>query len=225
MAQGKVGYRRLRSAMLRAVGEAGELARARFGTSFRVEEKKPGDLVSLVDRGAERAVRQVLTAAFPGAGILGEEGGWEPGARELVRTESEQLLLVAESRPVGDPRGTVEGRPRYRSLGRAPTGARGRTPLPPRTPRTRPRVRRPRPHAASAPPRRSRSGRAESAGSSPKPRPEAPPPAAPPASGPRPRAGSPGAGRWRPPPSRRPGAACRAPPAPPAGRARSAGGG
>ena len=51
-----------------------------------VEEKAKNDFVSIADRESERAIVETILAAFPGDGILGEEGARRPGTsgREWV---------------------------------------------------------------------------------------------------------------------------------------------
>lgn len=53
----------------------------RSTTDFTVDTKKDeADLVTDVDRGIERTVREVLAAEFPDHAVVGEEFGGEPGA-------------------------------------------------------------------------------------------------------------------------------------------------
>ncbi len=42
------------------------------------------DVVTTADRAAERLIRDRLTAARPGDGFVGEEGGWRPGSSGVV---------------------------------------------------------------------------------------------------------------------------------------------
>lgn len=49
---------------------------------LRVSSKAPNDFVTEVDQAAERAIIEVLLAAYPGHGILGEETGREHGAKD-----------------------------------------------------------------------------------------------------------------------------------------------
>lgn len=62
--------------------EASDRARLEIMPRFRdvdVEWKKDGSPVTEADRAAERVIREVLKAAHPGFGILGEEYGGEGG--------------------------------------------------------------------------------------------------------------------------------------------------
>jgi myo-inositol-1(or 4)-monophosphatase len=62
----------------RAARAAGELLRERFaagGERATGSKSTPTDLVSEADLAAERAIRDIITAARPGDAILGEEGG------------------------------------------------------------------------------------------------------------------------------------------------------
>ena len=54
---------------------AAELLRERFDDLHEVVEKKPYDLVTEADRASEAVIVAAVRAAFPGAAILGEEGG------------------------------------------------------------------------------------------------------------------------------------------------------
>ena len=61
-----------------AARAAGELLRERFdagGEQATGSKSTPTDLVSEADLAAERAIRDIITAARPGDAILGEEGG------------------------------------------------------------------------------------------------------------------------------------------------------
>ena len=67
--------------MREAASRAAEFIRSHTGRLGELtwENKGPADFVSLVDRGAEDAVREVLLGAFPEAVFLGEES-YEPDA-------------------------------------------------------------------------------------------------------------------------------------------------
>ena len=63
-----------------AAREAGELLAARAGDAHRIEEKRPLDIVTEADRASEAAIVAAIRSAFPGAAILGEEGGAYAGS-------------------------------------------------------------------------------------------------------------------------------------------------
>ena len=63
-----------------AVEQAGRLALQHFGSALAVEYKADRSPVTVADRRAEEALREVLGAAFPDDGILGEEFGVSDGA-------------------------------------------------------------------------------------------------------------------------------------------------
>ena len=58
---------------------AGRLQRSRFASDFTVELKGAKDLVTELDTASERLIVDHLLAAFPGHGILAEEGQYPPG--------------------------------------------------------------------------------------------------------------------------------------------------
>lgn len=62
-------------AAISAAREAGEVLRSGFGKSHDVEYKGEVDLVTETDAEAERVVVEKLREAFPGYGVLSEEGG------------------------------------------------------------------------------------------------------------------------------------------------------
>jgi myo-inositol-1(or 4)-monophosphatase len=55
--------------------EAGTLLRDRFDGPRTIEHKSPKDLVTDADRASEALIVAAIRARFPGAAILGEEGG------------------------------------------------------------------------------------------------------------------------------------------------------
>lgn len=55
--------------------EAGALLRERLNDSREIAYKRPSDLVTDADRASETLIVERIQAAFPGAAILGEEGG------------------------------------------------------------------------------------------------------------------------------------------------------
>jgi myo-inositol-1(or 4)-monophosphatase len=56
---------------------------------LRISSKAPNDFVTEVDQAAERAIIDILLAAYPGHGILAEESGREHGA-----SDSEYLWII-----------------------------------------------------------------------------------------------------------------------------------
>ena len=61
---------------------AAELLRGRFDDLHEVVEKNPRDLVTEADRASEAVIVAAVRAAFPGAAILGEEGGVYAGTSD-----------------------------------------------------------------------------------------------------------------------------------------------
>jgi histidinol phosphatase-like enzyme (inositol monophosphatase family) len=60
---------------LEAAHRAGRLTLSYFQTGTAVERKADGTPVTEADRGAERLIREMIAARFPGEAILGEEEG------------------------------------------------------------------------------------------------------------------------------------------------------
>jgi len=63
------------AAAVEAAGAAGEVAMRYYRTGFDVTMKADATPVTEADRGAERAIREVIGGAFPAHGFLGEEFG------------------------------------------------------------------------------------------------------------------------------------------------------
>ena len=89
-----------------AAEAAGAVIRPLFRSPLLVEAKGDASPVTEADRGAERAMREVLSARFPGHGIWGEEYGPD-------RTEAEYLWVLD---PIDGTRAFVTGRPLFGTL-------------------------------------------------------------------------------------------------------------
>jgi myo-inositol-1(or 4)-monophosphatase len=63
-----------------AADQAGEILKKYFGRISKVEEKFQAGLVSEADREAELAIKSVLSKAFPGHHLMGEETGVSGGS-------------------------------------------------------------------------------------------------------------------------------------------------
>ncbi|WP_043359594.1 inositol monophosphatase family protein [Belnapia sp. F-4-1] len=89
-----------------AAEAAGAAIRPLFRSPLLVEAKGDASPVTEADRGAERAMREVLSARFPDHGIWGEEYGPD-------RTEAEYLWVLD---PIDGTRAFVTGRPLFGTL-------------------------------------------------------------------------------------------------------------
>jgi len=70
------GAARLRDTLTKAAREAGRIIREGFGGKYGIEVKSGNhNLVTEVDRAAERAIMDIVLAEFPDAGFLAEETG------------------------------------------------------------------------------------------------------------------------------------------------------
>lgn len=81
---------------------AAEVTLSWFGHRLPVELKDDETPVTEVDRRAERAIRAVIAARFPGDGVLGEEDGLQEGAngRRWVIDPVDGTKLYAEGIPL-----------------------------------------------------------------------------------------------------------------------------
>ncbi len=89
-----------------AADAAGTVIRQHFRTTLPTDVKADQSPVTLADRGAERAMRHVLAAAFPEHGILGEEDG--------LQNESAKFRWVLD--PIDGTRAFITGRPTFGTL-------------------------------------------------------------------------------------------------------------
>ena len=94
------------SAALAAADAAGAVIRQHFRTGLAADIKTDDSPVTLADRGAERAMRQVLSAAYPQYGILGEEDG--------LQNASAAYRWVLD--PIDGTRAFITGRPSFGTL-------------------------------------------------------------------------------------------------------------
>jgi len=89
---------------------ADEVINPRFRdlASEEVAEKKPGDLVTIADREAESLITKALSAAYPGALVLGEEAqAADPSLEERFRAADHAFTVD----PVDGTRNFVHGSP------------------------------------------------------------------------------------------------------------------
>jgi len=94
--------------LLRTVGE--EVVEPRFRSlgDAEVEEKNPGDLVTVADREAEVRLTEVLQGAYPGAVVLGEEAA-EDDESVLARFADADHAFTID--PVDGTKNFVKGSP------------------------------------------------------------------------------------------------------------------
>ncbi|MBK8460497.1 MAG: inositol monophosphatase [Micropruina sp.] len=98
------------SELLEQVANRLILPRFRSLTSDQIHEKAPGDLVTIADQEAEVAIREVLSAAYPTAVIIGEEGvSQDPGELALLAGAAHAWLID----PVDGTRNFTRGSPDF----------------------------------------------------------------------------------------------------------------
>lgn len=85
---------------------AGEVQRRYFRTPVSVETKADSSPVTIADREAEARMRELIEAAFPEHGILGEEHG-------PVRTDAEFVWVLD---PIDGTKSFITGRPLFGTL-------------------------------------------------------------------------------------------------------------
>ncbi|MES2713034.1 MAG: inositol monophosphatase family protein [Pseudomonadota bacterium] len=89
-----------------AAAAAGAVIRPLFRSALLVEAKGDASPVTEADRAAERAMRDLISAQFPGHGILGEEYGSE-------REDAEWVWVLD---PIDGTRAFLTGRPLFGTL-------------------------------------------------------------------------------------------------------------
>lgn len=90
----------------RLADRAGEIQRRYFRTAVAVETKADDSPVTVADREAEAAMRDLIRATFPDHGILGEEHGPD-------RTEAEFVWVLD---PIDGTKSFITGRPLFGTL-------------------------------------------------------------------------------------------------------------
>jgi myo-inositol-1(or 4)-monophosphatase len=97
---------RFRAAAIEAADRAGAVIRPHFRAKLATERKRDQSPVTIADRGAEQAMRDLLQERFPAHGILGEEFGLHnPGA---------EYRWVLD--PIDGTRAFITGRPVFGTL-------------------------------------------------------------------------------------------------------------
>jgi histidinol phosphatase-like enzyme (inositol monophosphatase family) len=99
-------YREFEALAHRLADRAGEIQRRYFRTPVSVETKPDDSPVTVADREAEAAMRDLIAAACPGHGILGEEHGRE-------RLEAEFVWVLD---PIDGTKSFITGRPLFGTL-------------------------------------------------------------------------------------------------------------
>ncbi len=90
----------------RLAAASGAVIRKYFRTPFAVDHKSDATPVTVADREAERAMRDLITAAYPDHGILGEEHG-------VHRADAEYVWVLD---PIDGTRSFIAGKPIFGTL-------------------------------------------------------------------------------------------------------------
>jgi inositol-phosphate phosphatase/L-galactose 1-phosphate phosphatase/histidinol-phosphatase len=101
-----VSYREFEALAHRLADRAGEIQKRYFRTPVSVETKADTSPVTIADREAEAAMRELILATFPDHGILGEEHGQE-------RLEAEFVWVLD---PIDGTKSFITGRPLFGTL-------------------------------------------------------------------------------------------------------------
>ncbi|HEY0168312.1 MAG TPA: inositol monophosphatase [Jatrophihabitans sp.] len=94
---------------------AGEVVLPRFGqlAAGDIEEKSPGDLVTIADRDAERALAELLTRLLPGSVVVGEEAvAADPAVLQALHGGAPVWIID----PIDGTEAFVTGSPRFATL-------------------------------------------------------------------------------------------------------------
>jgi inositol-phosphate phosphatase/L-galactose 1-phosphate phosphatase/histidinol-phosphatase len=100
------GYREFEALAHRLADRAGEIQRRYFRTSVAVDTKADASPVTIADREAEAAMRDLIAAAYPHHGILGEEHGQD-------RIDAEFVWVLD---PIDGTKSFITGRPLFGTL-------------------------------------------------------------------------------------------------------------
>ncbi len=106
MATAPPDYREFEALAPRLADRAGEVQRRYFRTPVAVETKADESPVTVADREAEAAMRELIRASFPDHGILGEEHGGD-------RLDAEFVWVLD---PIDGTKAFITGRPLFGTL-------------------------------------------------------------------------------------------------------------
>jgi len=105
-ATGRASYREFEGLAHRLADAAGAVQRRYFRTPVAVDTKADASPVTAADREAEAVMRELIGAAYPGHGILGEEHGRE-------RLDAEFVWVLD---PIDGTKSFITGRPLFGTL-------------------------------------------------------------------------------------------------------------
>jgi len=103
---GAAAYREFEGLAHRLADCAGEIQRRYFRTPVSVETKSDASPVTIADREAEAAMRDLIAAGYPGHGVLGEEYGSD-------RVDAEFVWVLD---PIDGTKSFITGRPLFVTL-------------------------------------------------------------------------------------------------------------
>src|SRR3954470_8011328 len=103
---GAAAYREFEGLAHRLADCAGEIQRRYFRTPVSVETKSNASPVTIADREAEAAMRDLIAAGYPGHGVLGEEYGSD-------RVDAEFVWVLD---PIDGTKSFITGRPLFGTL-------------------------------------------------------------------------------------------------------------
>eukprot|EP00890_Picochlorum_soloecismus_P001554 jgi/Picsp_1/239/NSC_00238-R1_inositol monophosphatase - like protein len=93
---------------------AAEITRKYFRKSFDVDVKADMSPVTIADREAECAMRQVLASRVPEHSIFGEEEGFTPGSKGIGSDDGSSFLWVLD--PIDGTKSFITGKPVFGTL-------------------------------------------------------------------------------------------------------------
>ncbi|MDD9271118.1 inositol monophosphatase family protein [Paenibacillus sp. GCM10023248] len=108
-----IGSKSFTAVAINTAAKAGEWIKSKMGDINRIDTKySPQDLVTEVDKGSEKLIRNLIMTHFPNHSILGEEGvepGPEASARALQAMIEEEYLWIVD--PIDGTTNFVHGFP------------------------------------------------------------------------------------------------------------------
>jgi myo-inositol-1(or 4)-monophosphatase len=108
-----IGSKSFTAVAINTAAKAGQWIKSKMGEISRVDTKfSPQDLVTEVDKGSEKLIRNLIMTHFPDHSILGEEGvepGPEASAKALQAMSEEEYLWIVD--PIDGTTNFVHGFP------------------------------------------------------------------------------------------------------------------
>ncbi|MEK4249303.1 inositol monophosphatase family protein [Paenibacillus sp. FSL W7-1287] len=110
-----VGSKSFTAVAINSAAKAGEWVKTKLGTALKLNQKvSASDLVTEIDKGSERLIRNLISTHFPQHAFLGEEGvepGAEASSKAIASAKDAEYLWIVD--PIDGTTNYIHGFPYY----------------------------------------------------------------------------------------------------------------